>query len=214
MKIEVRVVSINGVSKLLVLNQSNNHQEQAVTAQASAVGREELGFINELFEDEHEVGEFRVYFEVFFYQFNRFKAFVLFVLERDINIFEVVFLLTGGFDDGYGGFIKVVDFLYELTHLIQLITNTLKNLMHSSLLRFVIKFVEVLLGDNHDINIRQVQVEISRKRTKYINLYDLDSLFKSPLNLIEQLIVSCLLIFVVFLDGFRQCDYFFPQVKF
>lgn len=46
------------------------------------------------------------------------NAFVVLILERNVDIFEIVLFFASGLDDWNGGFIEIGDLFDELLHLV------------------------------------------------------------------------------------------------
>ena len=56
------------IYQLLILYESNSHQEESITTETSRVRREKFGFVNEFFKNQHQIVQLWINLQILFYQ--------------------------------------------------------------------------------------------------------------------------------------------------
>jgi hypothetical protein len=95
---------------------------------------EKLRFINEFFQNQYQILSFRVNLQVIFDELDGFKTVVLFVLEGNVNAFEIKVGVAGGLNDGNGGLFQVIDFHNEIFHFFEFVADALEDFVNFLLL--------------------------------------------------------------------------------
>ena len=142
---------------------------------------------------------------------------MLFILERYVNVFKIILFLTGCLYDRNWCLVQISDFFNEFIHIHQLTANTLENFMYFSLMvfkveissTFVLWISQTLFTNNYNIDIWQVKMKVSSKRTKNIDFYERNFLLKSSFYFFKNSSIPRSLSLIIFLYIVSELKYFF-----